>query len=128
MTTASDYIAFIRHLLSRNGLSAASYNAWFTPHIQTRQGDNAEDLPGDNPIDPNVAWGLGIGLEPAETGFFHWGNTPGFRALVLANRTTKDAVVWFANSARGLRIAHSVVPQTVPGDHPSIRWLRLGRL
>jgi hypothetical protein len=59
---------------------------------------------------------------------FYWGNSAGFRALMLANRTTNDAVVWFANSARGLRLAHAVVPQVMTGAHPSIAWLRIGRL
>jgi CubicO group peptidase (beta-lactamase class C family) len=128
LTTASDYIGFVRHVLARGGLSAASYAQWFLPRIHTRQGDDAEDLHGRNPPDPNVAWGLGWGLEPFQDGFFHWGNNPGFRAFVLANRTTQDAVVWFANSARGLRLAHEVVPQAVPGEHPALEWLRIGRL
>ncbi|CAM3484078.1 Beta-lactamase-related domain-containing protein [Bordetella sputigena] len=129
VTTASDYIAFVQHVLSQGGgLSASTYDAWFIPRVNTRQGDNAEDLPGVNPIDPHVAWGLGVGLEPAETCFFHWGNSPGFRALVVANRTTRDAVAWFTNSARGLRIAHSILPATVPGDHPCLRWLGIGPL
>jgi CubicO group peptidase (beta-lactamase class C family) len=128
LTTASDYIQFVQHLLACRGLTAASYDLWFMPHVHPRQGGEAEDLFGKNPPDLNVAWGLGWGLEPAQTCFFHWGNSPGFRALVLANRQTKDAVVWFANSARGLRLAHTVVPVTVDGEHPSIQWLHIGRL
>jgi CubicO group peptidase (beta-lactamase class C family) len=128
LTTASDYIGFVQHVLARRGLTDESYEQWFAPRVNTRQGDDAEDLVGENPPDDNVAWGLGWGLEPAERCFFHWGNNPGFRAFVLANRDSQDAVVWFANSARGLRLAHTVLPATVPGEHPSVQWLGIGHL
>ncbi|QIN62598.1 Penicillin-binding protein 4* [Caballeronia sp. SBC1] len=127
-TTASDYIGFVQHVLARRGLTDETYEQWFAPRVNTRQGDAAEDLVGENPPNDHVAWGLGWGLEPAERCFFHWGNNPGFRAFVLANRDSQDAVVWFANSARGLRLAHTVLPATVPGEHPSIEWLRIGHL
>lgn len=128
LTTASDYLRFVQHVLVGDGLSAASYTEWFSPHVNVRQGANAEDLPGLNPPDPDVAWGLGWGLEPDRNGFFHWGNSPGFRALIIANRVSKDAVVWFANSERGLRLVHEVLPETVAGDHPAVRWLSIGTL
>ncbi|WP_081053344.1 serine hydrolase domain-containing protein [Burkholderia territorii] len=128
LTTASDYIEFVQHVLTGRGLTSSSSDQWFLPRVNTRQGDDAEDLYGENPLDPNVAWGLGWGLEPSQNCFFHWGNSPGFRAFVLANRVTKDAVVWFANSARGMRLIHTVVPEAVGGEHPSIQWLRIGRL
>ncbi|PTB21945.1 hypothetical protein C9I57_04785 [Trinickia symbiotica] len=128
LTTASDYIGFVQHVLARRGLTAASYDQWFAPRVNTRQGDDAEDLIGQNPPDPNVAWGLGWGLEPLQGCFFHWGNNAGFRALVLANRATQDAVVWFANSARGLRLIHTVLQEAVPGEHPAVGWLRIGNL
>ncbi|MEF3064056.1 serine hydrolase domain-containing protein [Pandoraea apista] len=128
LTTASDYLAFVQAVLAGEGLSAATRAAWFLPRMNGRQGGEAEDLYAANPIDPAVAWGLGWGIEIAQQCCFHWGNSPGFRALVLANRETKDAVVWFANGARGLRVAHEVVPQAVSGHHPCIPWLGIGRL
>ncbi|MEK2602165.1 serine hydrolase domain-containing protein [Burkholderia arboris] len=128
LTTASDYIKFVRFVLAGRGLSRAGHDQWFAPQVNTRQGDDAEDLYGKNPVDHDVAWGLGWGLEPSSGCFFHWGNSPGFRAFVLANRATKDAVVWFANSARGLRLIHTVLPEAVTGEHPSVQWLRIGRL
>ncbi|WP_150620547.1 serine hydrolase domain-containing protein [Pandoraea horticolens] len=128
LTTAPDYLAFVRAVLAGEGLSGTTHAAWFLPRMNGRQGGAAEDLYAAHPIDPAIAWGLGWGIEIAQDCCFHWGNSPGFRALVLANRKTKDAVVWFANSARGLRVAHEVVPQTVPGDHPCIAWLSIGRL
>ena len=41
---------------------------------------------------------------------------------------TKDAVVWVAIAACGLRLAHTILPATVRGEHPGVRWLRIGRL
>ncbi|SMG54877.1 serine hydrolase domain-containing protein [Paraburkholderia susongensis] len=128
LTTASDYISFVQHILARGGLTAASYDQWFVPRVNTRQGDDAEDLIGQSSPDLNVAWGLGWGLEPSQGCFFHWGNNPGFRALVFANRATQDAVVWFANSDRGMRLVHKVLPEAVPGEHPAVGWLRIGSL
>ncbi len=128
LTTASDYVRFVRAVLRAEGLSSHSHAQWFSPAVQVRQGDNAEDLAGANPPNPHVAWGLGWGLEPAQQCFFHWGHSPGFRAYVVGNRATRDAVVWLANSARGLRLAHIVLPETVPGEHPSVQWLQIGRL
>jgi CubicO group peptidase (beta-lactamase class C family) len=128
LTTASDYIRFVQAVLEGEALSTSSHAGWFSPVVRPRQGGNAEDLPGAYPPDTRMAWGLGWGLEPEQGCFFHWGHSPGFRAYVLGNRSTRDAVVWFANSARGLRLAHSVLPLTVPGEHPSVQWMQIGAL
>jgi CubicO group peptidase (beta-lactamase class C family) len=118
LTTASDYIGFVQHVLASRGLTGASYDEWFNPRVNTRQGDDAEDLHGENPPDLNVAWGLGWGLEPSQHCFFHWGNNPGFRAFILANRATKDAVVWFANSrTRELGARHAADTHGRTGNH-----------
>jgi hypothetical protein len=128
LTTASDYIRFIRHVLLRRGLTDEINEQWFTPRVNKRQGDDAEDLLSENPLNDKVAWGLGWGLEPAERSFSHCGNNPGFRAFVLDNRDSQDAVVWFAKSARGLRLVRTVLPKTVPGEHPSVQRLGIGHL
>jgi CubicO group peptidase (beta-lactamase class C family) len=128
LTTATDYLNFVRAVLREQGLSRHTYAQWFAPAVHPRQGGEAEDLAGTNPPDPDVAWGLGWGLEPAQQSFFHWGHSPGFRAYVVGNRATRDAVVWFANSARGLRLAHHVLPLAVPGPHPSVQWMKIGQL
>ncbi|WP_140413467.1 serine hydrolase domain-containing protein [Pandoraea sp. PE-S2T-3] len=127
LTTAFDYIVFVQAVLAGRGLSDESHAAWFEPRVNTRQVE-VEDLRGEFPADPAVGWGLGWGIEIAQQCCFHWGNSPGFRALVLANRQTRDAIVWFANSARGLRLAHTVVPLSVAGEHPCIQWLNIGHL
>ncbi|HEX8602347.1 MAG TPA: serine hydrolase domain-containing protein, partial [Pseudoduganella sp.] len=126
-TTASDYARFLQAVLDGHGLSALAREIWFMPVVRPPTGGNAEDLQGLQPRDPDVAWGLGWGLEPATECFFHWGHSPGFRAYVVACRRSRDAVVWFANSAGGLRFAHEILAQALPGDHPSLRWMHLRR-
>ncbi len=128
LTTAPDYLRFVQAVLRGQGLSAATHASWFHPAVQPRKGGNAEDLVGAHPPDTDMAWGLGWGLEPAQDCFFHWGHSPGFRAYVVGSRATGDAVVWLANSAHGLRLAHAVLPLTVPGEHPSVEWMQIGKL
>jgi hypothetical protein len=128
LTTASDYLRFVRRVMVSEALDGRLHAHWFAPAVHVRQGHDAEDLIGVNPPDLNVAWGLGWGLEPLQRCFFHWGKCPGFRAYVLANRETGDAVVWLTNSSRGLRLADAILPETVPGDHPSVHCLGIGTL
>ncbi len=127
LTTAGDYARFVQAATAGRGLSAAMRRRWFTPVVQPRQGGNAEDLPGEFPPDEQMAWGLGWGLEPAQGCCFHWGNSPGFRAWVLADTATGDGVVWFANAAGGLRFAHEIVGAVMPGEHPALAWMHLRR-
>jgi CubicO group peptidase (beta-lactamase class C family) len=123
-TTAVDYARFIRAVLCGEGLSAGMYARWLAPAVQAREG--VDDVLNTNAaLVEDVAWGLGWGLEPSQGCFFHWGNIPGFRAFVIGNRHTGDAAVWFANSARGLRLARHILPAVLPGDHPSLRWLQI---
>ena len=126
-TTATDYAGFLQAVLHGQGLSAVAAEMWFMPVARPPSGGNAEDLPGLQPRDPDVAWGLGWGLEPAGECFFHWGHSPGFRAFVLGSRRSLRGVVWFANSAGGLRFAHEILAMTLPGEHPSLRWMHLRR-
>jgi CubicO group peptidase (beta-lactamase class C family) len=125
LTTAGDYARFLSAALAGAGLSPAARSQWFAPQVAASRAGHVEDLQG-GPPSPDVAWGLGWGLEPAQSCCFHWGHTPGFRAFVLADLRSGDAVLWFANSERGLRLAHDVLPAVLPGPHPSVQWLEIG--
>jgi CubicO group peptidase (beta-lactamase class C family) len=123
-TTAGDYARFTKAVLCCDGLSAGMHARWLAPVIQAREG--VDDVLNTNAVLlEDVAWGLGWGLEPVQGCFFHWGNIPGFRAFVIGNRHSGDAAVWFANSARGLRLARHIVPAVLPGEHPSLGWLQI---
>lgn len=128
LTTATDYLRFVQAVQGARGLTPRMHAHWFEPVVPVRQDEDPEHLAGTSPPSEHVAWGLGWGLEPSQNCFFHWGHSPGFRAYVLGNRVTQDAVVWFANSARGLRLAHLLLPAAVPGEHPSVQWLQIGQL
>ncbi|RYZ04813.1 MAG: class A beta-lactamase-related serine hydrolase [Comamonadaceae bacterium] len=125
-TTARDYAHFVRAVLRGEGLSAPMHARWLTPAVWATRG--IDDVQADSPeTQDDVAWGLGWGLEPSQGCFFHWGHMPGFRAFVMGHPATKDAVVWFANSARGLRLGRSILPAVIPGRHEAMDWLQVAR-
>jgi CubicO group peptidase (beta-lactamase class C family) len=125
-TTARDYARFVQLVLRAQGLSAALHARWLEPVVHATVG--IDDVQDESPAEAHdIAWGLGWGLEPSQACFFHWGHIPGFRAFVIGNRRTKDAVVWFANSARGLRLGRLLLPMILPGPHASLDWLQVGQ-
>lgn len=124
LTTASDYARFLQGVLRAEGLSPGMHARWLAPAVQAREG--VDDVLNEQAAaEQDVAWGWGWGLEPSRDCFFHWGHSPGFRAFVMGNTRTRDAVVWFTNSARGLRLARRILPATLPGDHRSLEWLQI---
>jgi CubicO group peptidase (beta-lactamase class C family) len=123
-TTATDYARFVQAVLRAQGLSSGMHARWLRPAIAAREG--VDDVLNPNAAaDEDVAWGLGWGLERSSGCFFHWGHIPGFRAFVMGSIERQDAVVWFANSARGLRLAHRILPEILPGHHRLLEWLRV---
>lgn len=125
-TTAQDYARFVQAVLRGDGLSEQMHARWLTPAVRATRG--IDDVLEENPEEQDdIAWCLGWGLEPSQGCFFHWGHNPGFRAFVLGHPRTKDAVVWFANSARGLRPGRLLLPAVIPGHHQALDWLQVGR-
>jgi len=125
LTTATDYARFVQGVLRGRGLSSGMHMRWLAPAVPAREG--VDDVLNPNTAEEeDVAWGLGWGLEPSGNCFFHWGNSPGFRAFVIGNVASQDAVVWFTNSARGLRLGRFILPAILPGPHRSLEWLQIG--
>jgi CubicO group peptidase (beta-lactamase class C family) len=125
-TTAQDYAHFVQAVLRGDGLSEQMHAQWLTPAVCATRG--IDDVQEASPeVQNDVAWGFGWGLEPSQGCFFHWGHNPGFRAFVMGNPCTKDAVVWFANSARGLRLGRLILPAVIPGPHEAMEWLQVGQ-
>ena len=75
---------------------------------------------------PEVAWGLGIGLQTTADGlsFWHWGDNGDAKAHFVAFDQQKLGVVFFANSANGLAIARETVEQAVGGALLALAWLK----
>lgn len=123
-TTVRDYVKFVQAVLAGANLSSQSAERWMTPH-------SFPSFPIQEAVDPKsaaepdraLAWGLGWGLEGGGRTFFHWGDTPGFRAFILGSVADRDAVVVFTNGENGGRVAGAIAKACMPGDHPSLRWL-----
>ena len=73
------------------------------------------------PVDSklNLNWGLGWGIEKEgdDTVIWHWGNTSGYRSLVVASPAAGTGVVMFTDSDDGLRAGHAIVNMVIPGNH-----------
>jgi CubicO group peptidase (beta-lactamase class C family) len=112
-TNATDYAKFIIAVLNGTGLKKKTREAMLKPGIRVTKKY------------PDLAWGLGVGLETMADGtwFWHWGDDGDAKAFYMASVSRKDAVVYFANSSTGLSIAPEILADAVGGDHPSLKNL-----
>jgi CubicO group peptidase (beta-lactamase class C family) len=128
-TTARDYGRFVAAILKGTGLKPQMRKLMLTPQVQVREsGPNSIDRPQAKPV-PDVAWGIGWGLQTTKDGvaFWHWGDNGDCKAFVVAFDKPKLAVVFFANSANGLSIAREIVAEAVGGAQPALDWLNYDR-
>lgn len=115
-TTASDYVRFLTHLLEEADRDS-HLSQMLTPQVRA----SAEN-----------DWGLGVGLQRGGTAtVWHWGvNFPGYQALAIANRETRDVVVILTNGGQlsftpsgirysGLEASRSVIAHILGGRHGS---------
>jgi len=116
-TNATDYARFLIAMLNGNGLKTTTWRQMFTPQIRV------------NEKYPQVAWGLGWGLETMDNGvwFWHWGDNGDTKAYITAQLDTKNAVVYFANGANGLSITQEVLADAIGGEHPALAHLSYQR-
>ena len=72
-----------------------------------------------------VAWGLGWGLEETKYGwaFWHWGDNPGYKSLVLAVPSRGKGIVIMTNGDAGLGLCADLVRAVIDGDDPALHWL-----
>jgi CubicO group peptidase (beta-lactamase class C family) len=110
LTTAGDYGRFLAHVL------AIDDERW-RPQW---------------PIDDELAWGAGWGLEVGPPVYgWQWGLDPGVSNFVIGCPSTGDGVVVLTDDPDGRSYYRAVVEQELPGDHPSLRvehnptWLAL---
>jgi CubicO group peptidase (beta-lactamase class C family) len=104
-TTAADYTRFLSSVLADEPLlSLITQDPVPLPRIS------------------GVFWGLGWGIERTteRTCIWHWGNNPGFRALVMADIKTRDAFVALSASETGMPLAKSRLMAALPGPHPAL--------
>ncbi|QJW97880.1 serine hydrolase [Frigoriglobus tundricola] len=124
-TTAEDYGRFVIATLKGTGLKPETHKLWLTPQVRVREGGASSiDRPEAKPV-PDVAWGIGWGLQTTKDGasFWHWGDSGDSKAFVVAFNKPELAVVYFTNSANGLSIAREIVAEAVGGAQPGLDWL-----
>lgn len=116
-TTANDYARFVIALLNGKGLKAKTWNEMMTPQIKV------------NEKFPQLAWGLGVGLETMDEGkyFWHWGDQGDSKCFVAALVKPKDAIVFFTNSRNGLSFAQEILEDAIGGKHPALSNLNYER-
>ena len=78
---------------------------------------------------PEVAWGLGWGLETTAEGesLWHWGHGTDCKDYITAFLPKRDAVVFFTNSENGLFFSKEIVDDALGGSHPGISYLSYQR-
>lgn len=119
-TTAADFATFLAAVLNGKGLTKASHREML--EAQMKKVDTVKT--------PQLAWGLGIGLEitPGARYCWHWGDQGNSKAFFVANIDTRDAIIYFTNSANGLSIAGDMA-ELVLGSRPRdiVKWVEYGK-
>jgi CubicO group peptidase (beta-lactamase class C family) len=117
LTTALDYAKFLTAELNGVGLKRETVEKMLAPAVAVK---------GRGPgSDGKIFWGLGWGLERAETGyrFWQWGDNGAFKAFVMGDRGTRNAVAYFTNTDDGLSIVRAVLKLAFEGTHPAAEYL-----
>jgi CubicO group peptidase (beta-lactamase class C family) len=120
-TTAQDYGRFVAAILKGTGLKRKTLKQMLTPQINVRAGGLVSVSRPDAKIVPDVAWGLGWGLQTTGDGlsFWHWGDNDNSKAYVVAFARQRMGIVFFANSSNGLPIALEIIAEAVGGEQPA---------
>lgn len=120
-TTAHDYALFLAALLEAKLISKELQAEMFRPQveIQTYEGKTQK-----------ISWGLGVGLQEKADGleFWHWGDNGTFKAYFSVSPTTKNGLVYFANSSNGLSITKDLTDLYLGTDQAAVRWNNYSRL
>ena len=75
-------------------------------------------------VAPEVAWGLGVGLETGAPGLaFHWGDNDGFKAMMACDASAARGAVVLTNSDAGIPVAIRSLRSIFGYRHPSFSWV-----
>lgn len=112
-TNADDYSKVVIALMNGELLKKATWQEMMKPQINVDKRA------------PNVFWGLGWGLEKTQAGecFWHWGDGGRSKDYITGNLSTKDGIVFFANSENGLSFTQEIMDDAIGGEHPGITFL-----
>ncbi len=108
-TTARDYARFLQACLVGEGLSADM--AANMMQMQTRI-----DLAASPEVREHLGWSLGWGLMDGDQGpvIWQWGDNGDTVAMAIGCPERRCGLVYFANSATGMSVAHEVVAGLFP--------------
>ncbi len=111
-TTATEYARFMQACLDGEGLSDASHRELLEPEVRA-------DLGGPMAASAHLGWSLGWGTMdgPDDPLLWQWGDNGDTVALAVAVPSSDDGLIYFANSATGLSIAHELMAE-VTGATP----------
>jgi len=112
-TNAEDYSKVVIAVMNGELVKKATWEEIMKPQINA------------NKRFPNLFWGLGWGLEKTHAGecFWHWGDGGKSKDYITGNLSTKDGIVFFANSENGLSFAKEMLDDAMGGEHPGIAFL-----
>jgi len=118
-TTARDYARFLQA-----AMTAPFLPDWLAPQANVLRGVLTDLDPAAEPdTRPDIAWGLGWGIE-RQTGYcFHWGDQKGFKAFAIAAPDSGNAAVVLTNGDAGLSFMSQLLEPVLPGQRPSLDWL-----
>jgi len=109
-TTALDYARFVSACLQGIGLSPAM-------QAEMRTWQTAARFGADGAAAGHLGWGVGWGLMDGPHGhaLWQWGDNGDTVALAVACPGCGRGLVYFANGATGLSIAHELLDEALPG-------------
>ncbi|UFH52979.1 serine hydrolase [Spirosoma sp. KNUC1025] len=119
-TTADDYAKFLMAILTARGLKQATVD-----QMLTGQGKLPTKFGATDSLSPTLSWGLGLGLEHTSTGdyFWHWGDNDTYKCYVVGSPKSHNALVFFTNSANGLRLIGEMTRQFMDFDPSTVEFL-----
>jgi CubicO group peptidase (beta-lactamase class C family) len=121
LTTAGDYSLFLQGIMRGAGLNPE------TARMMMKAQSPADRFRKPvNSADSFIDWGLGIGLEQNAKGsaVWHWGDNGNFKCFFMAFPERNESLVYFTNSANGLKILEDVLNLFFgKGTYHVVPWL-----
>jgi CubicO group peptidase (beta-lactamase class C family) len=101
-TTAGDYARFVCAVIEGTGLEPETADEMLTTAIDMND-------------DGSLGWSLGFGTQRDDRGtaFWQWGDYGIFRNYILADRESRDGVVYLTNSFNGLSVCSDLTTASI---------------
>lgn len=121
LSTAADYSRFLQALVAGQGLKPGTALLLRQRASEANRCGRPASL-----TDPAIAWAYGLGLAVTSHGsaLWHWGDNGDFQGFFMAFPGTQESIVFFTNSANGLKLTDDVLRLLVgPGQYQAMQWL-----